>query len=182
MRMSIWGIVFALTLLAPASRAFCSSPERGGVGIGGPSPPFEASDLSGGKVSLRKITGSGEAVVVNFWGLRCDSCLQEIPHLNRLQDKFRGRVRFLGINVDGAGADVLKAQIEKMKLKIDFSVVPDPDFVVSDSFKMMLSPLTVVIDAGGIVRYRHEGYKEGDEELIDKAVSGIAPDTRALSR
>ncbi|MBI5341837.1 MAG: DUF465 domain-containing protein [Deltaproteobacteria bacterium] len=70
----------------------------------------------------------------------------------------------------GASDQLQLRRLKKMKLDIRYTVVPDPDFKLVDLFRMAAAPLTVIIDAGGIVRYRHEGYEPGDEVRIEEAL------------
>jgi len=163
--------VFLLSALLSVS-AFADSPGKGGNFVGKPSPEFEAADLNGAKIASRMILKSGKAIVLNFWGLRCSACIMEMPHINALKNKYADRVQVLGINVDGIGGGILSAQIAKMKIDIGYTVVPDPDFKMVDMFKMGAAPLTIIIDAGGVVRYRHEGYEDGDEIRIEEALIG----------
>jgi len=161
--------VFLLAALLSVS-AYADSPGKGGTFVGKPSPDFEAADLSGAKIASSVILKSGKAILLNFWGLRCSACIMEMPHINALKNRYADRVQVLGINVDGIGGGILSAQIAKMKIDIRYSVVPDPEFKLVDMFKMAAAPLTIIIDTGGVVRYRHEGYEEGDEVRIEEAL------------
>jgi thiol-disulfide isomerase/thioredoxin len=163
--------VFLLAALLSVS-SHADSPGKDGIFVGKASPDFEAADLSGAKIASSVILKSGKAIVLNFWGLRCGACIMEMPHLNSLSEKYRERANFYGINVDAIGGGVLSAQIKKMKLDIGYTVVPDPDFKLVDLFRMAAAPLTIIIDVGGVVRYRHEGYEDGDEVRIEEALKG----------
>ena len=162
-------LVFLLAVLLSVS-ARADAPEKEGNFVGKASPDFEAVDLSGAKITSSEVFKSGRAVVLNFWGLRCGACIMEMPHINSLCETYRDRVNVYGINVDAIGGGILAAQIKKMKLDIRYTVVPDPDFKLVDLFRMAAAPLTIIIDAGGIVRYRHEGYEPGDEVRIEEAL------------
>lgn len=174
--------VFLFVVLLSVS-AFSDSPRNGGNPVGAASPDFEAVDLSGAKIESKAVLKSGKAMVLNFWGLRCAACIMEMPHLNSLSEKYRERVNFYGINVDAIGSGALPAQIRKMKLDMRYPVVPDPDFRLVDLFRMTAAPLTIIVDSGGIVRYRHEGYEDGDEVRIEEALKGaLSPSGRNTSQ
>lgn len=163
--------VFLLAVLMSVS-AFADPSGKGAKSVGAPSPDFETEDLSGAKIASSAILSGGRAVVLNFWGLRCSACIMEMPHINALKDKYGERASFMAINVDAIGGAVLSAQISKMKLDIRSTIVPDPDFRLVDLFGMTAAPLTIVIDSGGTIRYRHEGYEPGDEAGIEEALKG----------
>lgn len=162
--------------------AYADSPAKGGNLVGKPSPEFEAADLSGAKIASGTILKSGKAIVLNFWGLRCSACIMEMPHINALKIRYADRVQVLGINVDGIGSGILSTQIAKMKINIGYAVVPDPEFRLVDMFRMAAAPLTVIIDSAGVVRYRHEGYEDGDEVKIEEALKGALETGKASSK
>lgn len=114
-------------------------------------------------------------VLVNFWGLRCQNCIEEMPFLERLHNKYGSRgLVILGINTDGVDAALLEKFLPQLPVKVSYPIVVDPDFALADAYQMMAAPLTVLIARDGTVRYRHEGYQpeiEGEyikliEELL----------------
>src|SRR5512144_3112722 len=85
----VLGIVLFLCVLAPPSSA--NSPEGGKPGPGDAAPLFTGDDLDGNKVALEALTRSGKVVLLNFWGLRCGSCIEEIGYLNPMFDRLAGK-------------------------------------------------------------------------------------------
>lgn len=170
-----WGMLLVLAMLSAAAG---HAGEAGAIVVGNKAPRFRATTLAGEPLDLEELTGKGRAVVVNFWGLRCGSCIQEIPHLNALSAKFGDRLRILGVNVDGVDAESLKGHMARMGLKMDYAVVPDPELALADLFRMTAAPLTIVVDPRGIVRAVHENYQEGDEKGLEQEIRTMleAPD------
>jgi thiol-disulfide isomerase/thioredoxin len=114
-------------------------------------------------------------VLVNFWGLRCGACLEEMPVLASLHEKYNPRgLSILGVNVDGVGADTIKAHLPRVAKVPPYPLVTDEELKIADLYKMNAAPLTVLVDSGGKVAYVHEGYKAGDEaalvEILEKLV------------
>lgn len=142
--------------------------------VGKPAPAFEANDIAGNPVSSAKFLEAGKVVVLNFWGLRCGACLAEMPALNDLHERYKGKVAVVGVNNDGIDGPFLAKQIGKMNLKIAYTVLPDPEMKIVDAFRMTMAPLTFVIDAKGVVRYRHENYAAGDEKELEDVVRSLA--------
>lgn len=67
---------------------------------GKPAPEFELPLLDGsGTLSSEELEGS--PVVINFFASWCFPCREEAPDLQRLSQKYEGRVHFLGVNVQG---------------------------------------------------------------------------------
>jgi peroxiredoxin len=150
---------------------FASGVAENKPGKGDPAPLFVVQDLDGNKVSLEEIVKSGKVVFLNFWGLRCSACIEEIGYLNPMHEKFKGKdVVFLGVNVDGAKAEVIKAQMPNMQHQPKFTVLPDPEFKIPDMYNLAGAPLSFVIGKDGVVKYRHEDFKPGDEKEIEEAI------------
>lgn len=168
--------LLALAFLVVCSAAGATALPENKPGVGDPSPEFIINDLEGNKVSVSEIVKSGKIVFLNFWGLRCSSCIEEIGYLNPLFDKYSSKgVVFVGVNVDGAKPEMIKKMMPNMPNVPKFTVIPDPEFKVPDMFNMAGAPLSLIIGKDGIVKYRHEDFKPGDEVGIEAAI------TKALS-
>jgi peroxiredoxin len=169
--------LFLIALFALASVVFCSASQATSLpenkpGVGDPAPAFIINDLNGNKVSISEIVQSGKVVFLNFWGLRCSSCIEEIGYLNPLFDKYSSKgVVFVGVNVDGVKPDMIKKMMPNMPNVPKFTVIPDPEFKVPDMFNMAGAPLSLVIGKDGVVKYRHEDFKPGDEAGMEAAIA-----------
>ncbi len=85
-----------LSLLAVLCLAF---PAQAQVGIGQVVPPFDTKLLDGKTFSAQAL--KDKAVLVVFWATWCPSCQKELPELQALYDKHRGRgFEILAISVD----------------------------------------------------------------------------------
>lgn len=144
---------------------------EGKPGIGEDAPCFTADDLEGRKTSLEEFLKAGKVVLLNFWGLRCASCIEEIGYLNVMHETYsaKGAV-FLGVNVDGAGADTIRKLMPKMANVPRFTVLPDPEFTIPDLYNMMAAPLSFIIGRDGKILFRHEDFKPGDEKELEEAL------------
>lgn len=140
---------------------------QGDEWTGKPAPAFELADLAGNPLRLADFSGK-KLVWLNFWGLRCGPCVRELPVLQKIYKTYKDRgLVIVAVNADGVDAEFLKNQLaQRDDLKaagITFPVAPDAAFSVIDAYGLMGAPLNVLIDKKGVVRYRHEGYEDGDE-------------------
>ncbi len=165
--------LLAALLAMFAGNAFANSNENAASFVGKPSPVFETRDIAGAPIVSTKLFDGGKIVVLNFWGLRCGACLAEMPTLNDLHDRYKDRIVLLGVNNDGVDGPFLAKQIGKMKLKIDYTILPDPEMKLVDLFKMTVAPLTLVMDSRGTVRYQHVDYAPGDEKALEKIIKSL---------
>jgi len=161
-------LLFALLAL-PAG---ATSSATGGL-VGAPAPDFEVADMAGNKIVAGQIFGKGKVVLVNFWGLQCSSCLEEMPHLVALKEKYKDRIEIYGVGTDGMPAEVVAAKMKKKGLSVNYVIIPDPDFKLVEIFKMTVAPLTYIVDGKGIVRTRHENFVAGDEKAIEAEVAKL---------
>ena len=69
-------------------------------------PPQARRALADGTVALRELRGF--PVVVNFWASWCIPCKEEAPELAAAARRYRGRVVFLGIDIQDFTRDAKK--------------------------------------------------------------------------
>jgi thiol-disulfide isomerase/thioredoxin len=131
---------------------------------------LEFITTGGEKIVLSEVSRKRGPVLVNFWGLRCSSCLEEIPFLNSIAQKYFDKIIVFGINVDGVDNETLQQKIRKQKLEFAYEVVPDPEFLLVDFFRMKTAPLTIIVGKNGDILYRHEGFERGDETRIEENI------------
>lgn len=134
-----------------------------------PAPDFTLRALSG--PNLRLGEQRGQVVMLNFWASWCGPCKQEMPHLNKLHDKYRGAgFTLLGINVDDDPKNAARAA---SSLGVRFPVLLDTVKEVSRLYDLGAMPTTVVIDRDGRVRHVHRGYREGVENVYEQQVRAL---------
>ena len=136
------------------------------ITLSGPAPDFTLKSLEGRNLRLQELRG--QVVLVNFWATWCGPCREEMPHLNKLHDKYHASgFVLLGVNVDD---DPAKAIALAAKLGLRFPVLPDADKKVSKLYDLRAMPSTVLIDRDGRVRYVHRGYQNGYESTYDAQI------------
>jgi len=131
--------------------------------IGTAAPDFTVQDAD------RKVTLSdfhGKVVLLNFWASWCAPCVEEMPSLVQLQERFQDKgITVLGISVDVDGDAYHKFLKD---YKIDFPTVRDPDQKTSNLYGTFKWPETYVIDRNGIVRRKFIGAVEWSQpEIVD---------------
>ena len=131
-----------------------------------PAPDFTLHVMDGPNLRLKE--QRGQVVMMNFWATWCGPCRQEMPHMNRLYEKYRSAgFLLLGVNVDDDPNNVAAVAA---KLGVKFPVLLDTDKRVSKLYDLSTMPSTVIIDRDGKVRYVHRVYVEGTENEYDKQI------------
>ena len=136
------------------------------VSISGPAPNFTLKSLSGENIKLSELTGN--VVLINFWASWCGPCRQEMPFLNAIHNKYKALgFTVLGVNVE---EEVANARSFIAERPVDFPILFDSNNKVSELYKVIAMPTTVVIDRDGKLRFLHQGYQSGDEVEYRKMV------------
>jgi peroxiredoxin len=134
-----------------------------------PAPDFTLKSAEGGNLRLGELRG--RVVLVNFWATWCGPCKIEMPHLNRLYEKYKGAgFVLLGVNID---EDPKQAIALATRMGLKFPVLLDTDKTVSRLYDLGSMPATVLIDREGRVRHLHRGYREGYELTYDQQVRAL---------
>jgi thiol-disulfide isomerase/thioredoxin len=121
--------------------------------VGKAAKPFTVKDMFGKTYSLKSL--KGKVVVLNFWFVECMPCIKEMPELNNLVKKYKGKdVVFLAI----ANSD--KAKILKFQKKNSFKYIiapkGDKDTVI-ENYNINAYPTHIIIDKNSNVSFYAEG-------------------------
>jgi len=125
-----------------------------------PAPGWELQDLEG--KTIHSSDFKGKVVVLDFWATWCPPCRAEIPGFIELQKKYQAQgVAVVGISVDQAGSDTVKAFAEK--LGINYPVVLTDAKIDAAYGGIDGLPTTFIIDRSGRIVKRHLGFTEKSE-------------------
>lgn len=135
-------------------------------------PDFTLRDKDGKEWRLKD--HRGKTVILNFWTITCQPCVEEMPSLETLAliAKERGDVELVAISTDKGWPDVAALFKPGSQLKVLF----DPDkAVVREKFGTRLYPETWVIDPEGVIRVRIDGGRDWSApiamEMVDRVSS-----------
>jgi len=132
---------------------------------------------TGETVNFHETLGKGP-VVLNFWATWCKPCLKEMPHMNRLAGHYAGRVTFLAVNADAPKAVAKVAPFIQAKGYDNLIVPLDTGAELQQLLQVGgILPFTVIFDGQGREIYRHIGYKEGDEQELQREIEALLAQT-----
>jgi len=112
-------------------------------------PDFTLELLGGGDVTLSELRGKG--VVINLWASWCPPCRAEMPAIQRVYEKTKGRgLEVLAVNTtfqdsERAAADFIQ------ELGLTFPVPLDRSGMVSRQYQLRALPSTFFVDREGII-------------------------------
>ena len=162
-------------LLVPALIAASLAAQAAGGELklwsGGATPPLALRDLQGKEHKLADYRG--KVVVINFWATWCDPCREEMPSMQRLQDKLAGKP-FAILAVDyGEGAPRINEFLKKVPVR--FTVLLDRDTSAASAWKVRVLPTTLVLDPQQRIRYSVIGDLEWDSSAVEGAIRKLLP-------
>ena len=113
-------------------------------------PDFTLELLGGGQVTLSELRGKG--VVINLWASWCPPCRAEMPAIQRVYERSKGRgLEVLAVNTTYQDSE--RAALEfTQELGLTFPVPLDRSGMVSRSYQLRALPSTFFVDRDGIIR------------------------------
>ena len=115
----------------------------------------------------------GSVYVVEFWATWCPPCRTTIPHLTKVQRKYRGKkVTVIGISTETV--DKVKPFVAKMGAKMNYTVAIDKERKVNNgymkAFKQNGIPHAFIVDGKGQIAWHGHPMGGLDEALAKVAV------------
>lgn len=151
------------------SAALFAAPLAFAIGVGDAAPTFKEALLEGGEFDLAPHL-TKKVIMLDYWSIYCVSCVQEMPHLAKIQTKYPDDLIVVGVDLDSFGSARVKKFVDKLDFKIPYPIVVDKRRKVAGLFSVSVLPTTIIIDKTGKIVFYHVGYKPGDEVEIDKRV------------
>ncbi|MCA9581969.1 MAG: TlpA family protein disulfide reductase, partial [Myxococcales bacterium] len=126
-------------------------------------PDFTLPDRQGQPWSLH--AHRGKVIVLNFWSITCQPCVEEMPTLIELARLVGDRddVEVVAVSTDRDWSAVASLFPADHRLTVLF----DPDKkVVLEKFGTRLYPETWIVDKEGVIRFRYDGGRDWSSAVI----------------
>jgi thiol-disulfide isomerase/thioredoxin len=123
-------------------------------------PKFDLNTLTGENFDLENL--KGKPTMINFWFTRCAPCIDEMPILNKIKEKYKDDFNFIAITYEKEEA------VKKFLNKHPFNF---EHLINAENFTNQLGisayPMNLFLDKNGILKYVKGGIpyerKEGEE-------------------
>jgi len=127
---------------------------------------FTLKDLNNQKHTLKELRGK-QVVHVVFWATWCVPCLEEVPALRTIQEKYRVRgVQILGIVIDrDQTKDGVRAAARDMK--INYPILWDDGGEVQERYRVEYIPQNFLIGKDGVIHYAGTSLPSNYEALLE---------------
>jgi len=126
-------------------------------------PDFRLQSIDGDDVSLRNFRG--QPVMVNFWAIWCDPCIEEMP---LIQERYQQHAPDLVVLAVEEGDSLASVRNYVSESQFSFLVLSGTD-AVSRQYNINAYPTSVFIDADGVIQSVIIGSLSGpglDAELV----------------
>jgi len=134
-----------------------------GTNVGNRAPDFTLKTIKGGSITLSELQGN--KVLLNFWATWCEPCKKEMPFIQGVHDAWGQKgVVVLAVAVkENQWVEGVKEYIKDNNYT--FTVLFDDEKKVAGLYQVTTIPVTVFIDADGIVRKVHVGEFTNQQDI-----------------
>lgn len=126
-------------------------------------PKFVLATLTNGKFTSETL--KGKPTLINFWFTKCAPCIDEMPVLNEIKDKYKNDFNFIAITYEKK-QDVVKF-LDKHPFEFEH-LIDAKDF--TDQLGIKAYPMNLFLDRNGVLKYIKNGIpyesKEGEKLKI----------------
>jgi peroxiredoxin len=131
---------------------------------------FSLTDLSGKNISLRDF--QGKVIMLNFWATWCPPCREEMPSMEEMNKKMKGKnFIMLAVNVQEKAATV-KSFVDKFKYT--FPVIIDEKAEAAAKYQIRSIPTTFIIDTKGKIAGAFTGSRDWNTDEVIKVFSELS--------
>jgi thiol-disulfide isomerase/thioredoxin len=135
--------------------------------VGKAAIPFELVDMEGNIYNSEDL--KGKVIVFNFWFISCPPCVEEMPELNELVAKYKGKdVVFIAVATDR------ERELKKFLAKKDFdyNIIPQGRPFAA-KYEVQAYPTHIVIDKDFMVTYGASGFGGGSSARLESAIEKV---------
>ena len=118
-------------------------------------PALSLEDLTGTTIDFSALRG--KPMVVNFWFSTCEPCKREFPALLDAAANTQGDITFVGVNPQDTAVAAQDFVKEYASESNDFIYVRDPNGELLTQLGVGTFPMTLFVDAGGVIVSQHAG-------------------------
>ncbi len=139
--------------------------------------PFNLKTLDGKKVTLKDY--SNKVTLVSFFYPRCPYCNVELPEIQKIYEKYKERgLSAVWINILPEEVGLIAGWQVAKSLTVPVLIGASQDFLQRE-YHITSTPTTYLLGDKGQVLFREDGYKSGEEKVLEAKIEAALNDTPA---
>lgn len=139
--------------------------------IGQRAPAATLPLLDGGQVALGDVLGK-KPVYLKFWATWCVPCREQMPHFAAAYRKHGEQIAMYAVDL-GVNDPIETVRAFQHEHALPMPIAIDADGALAERFHVAVTPLHILIDRSGVVRYvGHEA-----TAAVDQALEALLADT-----
>jgi len=145
---------------------------------------FNLKTLDGKKKTLQDF--SNKLTLVSFFFPRCPYCNAELPEIQKMYDRYKDKgLSAVWINILPEETNLIAGWQMAKNLTVPVLIGASQDSLQKD-YRIESTPSTYLLDESGRVVYHEDGYKPGDERVLESKIAGalnagpVASETTSL--
>ena len=111
-------------------------------------PDFSFTDLEGNTYSKEDL--KGKTLIVKTWFIACKPCIEEMPQLNQLVEKYKDREDLVFLSLSTDSEEELKNFLTRMDFK--YLIIPETDQFIKEKLGFSVFPTHIIVDKNGIMK------------------------------
>ncbi|WP_411973197.1 TlpA family protein disulfide reductase [Sphingobacterium sp. Lzh-3] len=117
--------------------------------------PLELNYFNGKKKTIKFADLKGKLILLDFWSTGCPSCIEGIPKMEWIQQRFTGNIQIIMVNSKRNKDTAKRIKTRFEKFKADFNFTPSLPTVLDDTiftalFAHNTLPALAVVDTYGV--------------------------------
>lgn len=125
-------------------------------------PVFKVKDTDGH--TYTNISTKGRLLILNFWYTGCGPCIREMPLISKWMDSYPNAT-YLAVTYNKA--QQIKSIVERQHFRFHQIAADKQLFKI---FNVREFPITVVVDANGVIRLLMEGTNEEKRDIVEEKI------------
>ncbi|WP_121626542.1 TlpA family protein disulfide reductase [Poseidonibacter antarcticus] len=134
-------------------------------------PQFEATTITGEKVSLNGFLETKKPTLVYFTASWCPTCAKNWPSINSVYKTYKDRVNFVSISIDPTDTNEVLTKLAKTHDLVYPSVAGNPKIMVD--FGVTGQATTIMLNSKGEITFKDRGHLTLEEytKIIEDSLS-----------
>ena len=140
-------------------------------------PNLKLRMLDGTKTTIHELVKDGP-IMIDFWATWCVPCKKVMKFLDEYHQDYADKgFKVLMINQDTPRSlGKVKSYIRSQNHQ--FLVSLDPNKALAKKLNGLVMPTLILVDKGGAIKWRHQGYVPGEEVEIQKQIEDLIKENK----